>query len=593
MSNGYYTSPVVNWPAPKNRGGYNAIQLAIQTGVKQDVQKFNASIKKQKTFLHAPQFSDHVSDFWTKRIDEYSEVQNSYVSGDINATESKRNQEDTFALWNSWQNVAPYIAALGEIVKKYGEAGELDKLNDPNLEALLYHMQRNDGSVTLQHDGNKLYLTGKGEINEKNTKGENTGNKLPWEYDLDIEAFLQSIGFNTYEEGDNETIYSNLNKIIDRKATVDTLDLKSTVDAALTQSTTLWEVPAINRNNTKTDATEKYKFIYEPLLRYNLNYGGSSSLGQNVIGSTKWVGTEDNPSIMNSPQFASYYANVLYEEYQPHYNKESEIDWLIKYDDNGNVEDKVKPWNIANEELWAPTRDLLTENAIKNESMVNQALMLTLKDGTEEDNEDGENYKEILKTDYKGDLHKFYEDYEISGDPFKYYKGVTPNAQLKWEEAAKYFYAENKETEVINEFKGNPSITLSEDQQRNVEITNKIASEGWGKNSYLNKTDIVAKINTIQGDWLENLKIGNENISIQLHDQGDDENISLWVVPGGDKKFSEEKIKFLSLNLPDWNFGKGIYNKFMDIKGKNGSQIWNMIVKELNKIGIDVTAKGI
>ena len=220
MSNGYYTSPTINYPAPRNLGGYNAKQLSMQKNIQDNVHDFNAKIRNAETFLNAPGFSDHVKDFWSERINEYSEAQNNYVAGEISGTDSRKSQEDLEILWKSWKNVAPYIAALGETVREYGATGELDKLNDPNLEALLIHMQRNDGSVTLQHNGNKLYLTGKGEIDEKNVKGENTGNKLPWEYDLDIEAFLQIIGFNSYEQGGNEEqILSNLNDVVRRRIT--------------------------------------------------------------------------------------------------------------------------------------------------------------------------------------------------------------------------------------------------------------------------------------------------------------------------------------------------------------------------------------
>ena len=588
MSNGYYTSPTINWPAPRNKGGYNAQQLAIQKNIQKNVQTFNADLKTFKTFKNAPQFSDHVQEYWGQKITEYSDAQNDFVSGNSSSQESKKSQDDLIELWGQWSKVAPYIASLGEVVKEYGLIGELDKLNDPNLEALLMHMQRNDGSVTLQNHGNRLYLTGKGEIDEINVNGELTGNKLPWEYDLDIEAFLEIIGVNTYEQDPTGTgkiegaILDNLNKIISRRITAPDMDLNPTIEAAVSQSSTSWKIPVINVG--KETSTKTIDFINENELKYNLNFGGiPSGLGRSDMGTTKWVGTPESPSIMNSTSFASYYANVIYQDYQPHYNEDGEIDWLIDYDDNGNEEDRVKPWNLNDEEIWGPTRDRLTNDALKNAASVNQNSMIRLKT----------NYQEILDNDYKGDFKEFQEKFEdgaILENPFEYYEGTTTTAKADWKKAEEHYMQNNTENNIDpSDDNEDTQITISEDQQRNVEITNEIASEGWGKNSYLNKTDIVTKINTIQGDWLENLKIGNENISIQLHDQGDGEDISLWVVPA----YGKNSKDISSLSLPDWNFDKGIYNKFMDIKGKNGSQIWNMIVKELNKIGIDVTAKRI
>ena len=449
MSNGYYTShrAGINWPAPKNKGGYNASQLSLQKSIQENVANFNASIREAKTFGNAPEFSDHVKDFWGIKINEYSDAQNSYVAGDSSATDSKKAQEDINALWKSWTTVAPYLAALGEEVHRYGLAGELDKLNDPNLEALLSHMQRNDGSVTLQNDGNKLYLTGKGEIDEKNINGENTGNKLPWEYDLDIDAFLQIIGVNTYESeaaGNETAIYNNLNKIISRRATGEDFDLDSTIEAAKTQSSTGWNIPVIDRKGKET-GVEKLNFVYEDLLRFNLNYGGlPNNFGSGDMGNTKWVGTAAKPALMNADTFDSYYANVLYNDYQPHYNEKSEIDWLIDYDDNGNEIDRVRPWNIADESIWIPTRDKLTENAMTNATSVNQALMVRLN----------EDYKLILDEEYGGDMRKFMNakdidgikpKYDVGGNPWEYYTGINEFAEQKWQEAKEYNQVQNQE----------------------------------------------------------------------------------------------------------------------------------------------------
>jgi len=447
MSNGYYTSPTINWPAPRNLGGYNAQQLSLQKNIQSNVTDFNAKIRNLSHFTNAPGFSDHVKDFWGARIDEYSDVQNDFVAGEMSGTDSRRSQENLEILWKSWKDVAPYIAALGEEVKKYGATGELDKLNDPNLEALLIHMQRNDGSVTLQHDGSKLYLTGKGEINEKNVKGEDTGNKLPWEYDLDIEAFLQIIGFNSYEQGGSEEqIFSNLNNIIRKRVTENDMDFQSTIDAAVAQSSVTYKVKGADVKG-KPGNDEERSFIYEDWLKNNLNYGGTSGLARVGMGSTLWVGTEDKPALMNSTDFDSYYANVLYQDYQPHYNEESEIDWLIDYDDNGNEVDRVRPWDLANEEIWVPTRDRLTNDAIDNEGAINQALMLKLKP----------EYQEILDKDYGGNMRDFQDNFEegdISANPFKYYEGINGYAQQEWEKAYEYNKPEGTviepEAETIN-----------------------------------------------------------------------------------------------------------------------------------------------
>ena len=446
MSNGYYTSPTVNWPAPRNKGGYNAQQLAIQKDIQKNVQTFNADLKTFKTFKNAPQFSDHVQEYWGQKITEYSDAQNDFVSGNSSSQESKKSQDDLVELWGQWSKVAPYIASLGEVVKEYGLIGELDKLNDPNLEALLTHMQRNDGSVTLQNHGNRLYLTGKGEIDEINVNGELTGNKLPWEYDLDIEAFLEIIGVNTYEQDPTGTgkiegaILDNLNKIISRRITAPDMDLNPTIEAAVSQSSTPWKIPVINVG--KETSTKTIDFINENELKYNLNFGGiPSGLGRSDFGTTKWVGTPESPSIMNSTSFASYYANVIYPEYQPHYNEDGEIDWLIDYDDNGNEDGRVKPWNLNDEKIWGPTRDRLTNDALKNAASVNQNSMIRLKT----------NYQEILDNDYKGDFKEFQEKFEggaILENPFEYYEGTTTTAKADWKKAGEYYMQNNTENNI-------------------------------------------------------------------------------------------------------------------------------------------------
>jgi len=436
MSNGYYTSPTYNYQAPKNVGGYNATQLSLQKQIQDQVRLKNAQmVRDAKTFANAPTFSDHIKEFWGFKIDEFSNAQNEWIGGNMSATESANIKENLETLWKTWTTAAPYIAALGETVHKYGKAGELDKLNDPNLEALLSHMQQNDGSVVLKNDGNKLYLSGRGEIDEKNVNGENTGNKLPWEYDLDLESFLQIIGVNTYEQDPGTgkiegAILDNLNNIIQRRATDQTIDLESTIEAAISQSSINYDVPIIEKGK-ETDRTQSLNFTITPILERNLNHGGlnGTGLGSTTEGTTMWVGTEDNPSIMNSSQFASYYANVLYKDYQPHYNDMGDIDWLIDYDDSGNVVDRVKPWNLSDQSLWDPTRDLLTQKSIKESQKLNQALMLQLKP----------NYQEILDTEYNGDWLEFTKKgnagHEISRNPFEFYEGTTDNAQGFWEMA--------------------------------------------------------------------------------------------------------------------------------------------------------------
>ena len=435
MSNGYYTSPTYNYRAPKNVGGYNATQLSLQKQIQDQVKLKNQMVRDAKTFANAPTFSDHIKEFWGLKINEFSNAQNEWIGGNMSATESANIKENLEILWKTWTTAAPYVAALGETVRKYGTAGELDKLNDPNLEALLSHMQQNDGSVVLKNDGNKLYLSGRGEIDEKNVNGENTGNKLPWEYDLDLESFLQIIGVNTYEQDPGTgkiegAILDNLNNIIQRRATDQTIDLESTITAAISQSSINYDVPIIEKGK-ETDRTQSLNFTITPILERNLNHGGlnGTGLGSTTEGTTMWVGTEDNPSIMNSSQFASYYANVLYKDYQPHYNDMGDIDWLIDYDDSGNVVDRVKPWNLSDQSLWDPTRDLLTQKSIKESQKLNQALMLQLKP----------NYQEILDTEYNGDWLEFTKKgnagHEISRNPFEFYEGTTDNAQGFWEMA--------------------------------------------------------------------------------------------------------------------------------------------------------------
>ena len=614
MSNGYYTSPTINWPAPKNLGGYNAQQLSLQKDIQKNVRSFNTKIREAKTFANAIGFSDHVKDFWSERINEYSDIQNHFVAGDISGIDGRKSQENLETLWSSWKNVAPYIAALGEEVNKYGATGELDKLNDPNLEALLMHMQRNDGSVTLQHEGNKLYLTGKGEIDERNVNGEETGNKLPWEYDLDIEAFLQIIGFNSYEQGDNETIYSNLNDIIRRRTTEEDMDFTTTIDAAITQSSRDWKVKGAEKNG-KVGKDEERKFIYEDLLKNNLNYGGNSGLARQAKGSTLWVGTEDKPALMNSTDFASYYANVLYQDYQPHYNEESEIDWLINYDSNGNEASpgkgkpsRVKPWDLANEEIWVPTRDRLTNDAINNERAVNQALMIRLMP----------KYQEILDNDYDGNMRDFQENFEegkISANPFKYYQGINGFAEQEWRKAQEY----NMPEETSIETDETDPIIYGSTQARAQAIASKIKESSYPRFLAGGGSNVADYFNTLEmtdeetggtytiSEYLSGLPLeikGKLNdykgqISLEVNDENRDQ-MFLKVM---DASMPKEVRAMFKKQGWDWEYdvyedkdGEEKKDKYwakpFDLgAGDNEGKLWQLIIAELKKVGAKVQAK--
>ena len=620
MSNGYYTSPTINYPAIRNQGGYNVQQLSLQKTIQDSVSSFNKQVREAKTFTHAPQFSDHIKEFWNQRINEFSIAQNEYVSGNLSATESKNSQENIEQLWKTWTKAAPYIAALGETVHKYGVVGELDKLNDPNLEALLSHMQRNDGSVTLQHDGNKLYLSGKGEIDEKNISGENTGNKLPWAYDLDLDAFLQIIGVNTYEQdpdgsGTSDAILNNLNNIIGRRATDQTIDLESTIEAAISQSSRKFDVPIIDRKGQTTSRTEKLNFVYEGLLRHNLNYGGlnQSGFGNTEKGTTLWVGTDDNPSIMNSPDFDSYYANVIYKDYQPHYNENSEIDWLIDYDENGVEVDRVKPWNLADESIWVPARNKLTDDAMRRSQTLNQGLIVKLKP----------QYQEILDTKYNGDFREFTQEgnegHQISANPFKFYEGTTAFAQGKWLEAEKYNIpgaVEEEDDEAVDEVvygntqaraqaiaaivkqtKEDPEILLGgpgrfesgtslADYFNTLEMTDEESGNTYTVSDYLNQLplEIQGKLNEHMG---EISLVGNDKKPNQMI-------LKIW-----DRTTSKELRKILEDKGWDWEginqegSGNDKYwaKPFNIQETKDVERLWQLILGELEKIGANIKAK--
>ena len=621
MSNGYYTSPTYNYPAPKNVGGYNATQLSLQKQIQEQVRLKNQMVRDAKTFANAPTFSDHIKEFWGLKINEFSNAQNEWIGGNMSATESANIKENLEILWKTWTTSAPYIAALGETVRKYGKAGELDKLNDPNLEALLSHMQQNDGSVILKNDGNKLYLSGRGEIDEKNVNGENTGNKLPWEYDLDLESFLQIIGVNTYEQdpegkGVSNTILDNLNNIIQRRATDQTIDFESTMEAAISQSSKEYDVPMKDKNNKNTDRTEALNFTFLPLLQRNLNHGGlnGTGLGSTDQGTTMWVGTEDNPSIMNSSQFASYYANVLYKDYQPHYNDMGDIDWLIDYDDSGNEVDRVKPWNLSDQSLWDPARDMLTQKSIKESQQLNQALMLQLKP----------NYQEILDTKYNGDWLEFTKKgnagHEISRNPFEFYEGTTDNAQGFWEEAQKNNPLpgdiEEEDDEVIDEVvygstqtraqaiaaivkqtKEDPEILLGgpgrfesgtslADYFNTLEMTDEESGNTYTVSDYLNQLplEIQGKLNEHMG---EISLVGNDKKSNQMI-------LKIW-----DRTTSKELRKILEDKGWDWEginqTGSGndkYWAKPFNIQEtKDVERLWQLILGELEKIGANVKAK--
>ena len=613
MSNGYYTSPTYNYPAPKNVGGYNATQLSLQKQIQEQVRLKNQMVRDAKTFANAPTFSDHIKEFWGLKINEFSNAQNEWIGGNMSATESANIKENLEILWKTWTTSAPYIAALGETVRKYGKAGELDKLNDPNLEALLSHMQQNDGSVILKNDGNKLYLSGRGEIDEKNVNGENTGNKLPWEYDLDLESFLQIIGVNTYEQdpegkGVSNTILDNLNNIIQRRATDQTIDLESTMEAAISQSSKEYDVPMKDKNNKNTDRTEALNFTFLPLLQRNLNHGGlnGTGLGSTDQGTTMWVGTEDNPSIMNSSQFASYYANVLYKDYQPHYNDMGDIDWLIDYDDSGNEVDRVKPWNLSDQSLWDPARDMLTQKSIKESQKLNQALMLQLKP----------NYQEILDTEYNGDWLEFTKKgnagHEISRNPFEFYEGTTDNAQGFWEEAQKNNPLPGDikdEDEVVDE------VIYGSTQARAQAIASMVKENsyprflaGGGSNmadyfNALEMTDEETGGTYTVSDYLSGLPLelkGKLNdykgqISLEVNDENRDQ-MFLKIM---DRTLPKELRDRLKNQGWVWEgedqAGPGndkYWAKPFDLRvNKDEGKLWQLILAELKKVGAKVKAK--
>jgi len=611
MSNGYYTSPTYNYPAPKNVGGYNATQLSLQKQIQEQVRLKNQMVRDAKTFANAPTFSDHIKEFWGLKINEFSNAQNEWIGGNMSATESANIKENLEILWKTWTTSAPYIAALGETVRKYGKAGELDKLNDPNLEALLSHMQQNDGSVILKNDGNKLYLSGRGNIDEKNVNGENTGNKLPWEYDLDLESFLQIIGVNTYEQDPGTgkiegTILDNLNNIIQRRATDQTIDLESTMEAAISQSSIKYDVPIIKKGKN-TDRTQSLNFTLLPILQRNLNHGGlnGTGLGTTDQGTTMWVGTEDNPSIMNSSQFASYYANVLYKDYQPHYNDMGETDWLIDYDDSGNEVDRVKPWNLSDQSLWDPTRDMLTQKSIKESQKLNQALMLQLKP----------NYQEILDTEYNGDWLEFTKKgnagHEISRNPWEFYEGTTDNAQGFWEEAQKNNPLpgdiEEEDDEVVDE------VIYGSTQKRGQTIAKIIKENSYPRFLATGGSNIADYFNTLKitddesgktytiNDYLAGLPLELEGklnkymgqLNLELNENNPEQLIlKIW-----DRTLPKELRALIKKQGWDW---EGInqagsdndkyWAKSFD-SGEDEEKLWNMILTELEKIGANVKAK--
>ncbi len=615
---GFYTSisDKLNFPAPRNRGGYNAQQLALQKQIQLDASSFNKKVDSMKTYANAPQFSDHVKDFWGIKINEYSDAQNRWVNGDMDSTESNKIQDNINNLWDTWKKAAPYIAALGATVEKYGGAGELDKLNDPNFETLLSHMQKNNGSVTMKNDGSTLYLSGQGEIEERDGNGDPTGNMLPWNYDLDLNTFLETIGVGTFEQGDDETIFTNLNKIIRRKSTYNSIDLEGTLDAAAANSSRTFPVPVIGYDKKPTGKNKDETFVIKELLKQNLNHGGLSQVGFGNVhkGTTMWSGTEAQPSIMNSSNFDSYYANVIYQDYQPHYDENGEIDWLIDYDDEGNEVNRVKPWNTADSSLWNTTRDKLTEDALATTRLESMQLMVELKDGKPYLSngvqvDGGINYKEIFENKYNGDWRSFTaegaEGYEISVNPWEFLKGTTANAEGEWQKA---YEVVNPDTSIT------PPPPIEEDVPLPITGAQKIAVGFGGEVNKVdplgvlsvNKTitalnDLTSEVEGLSAplsvsQWLANSKIGDELVDIKLSPKANKSSHSfdMYVYPhkeGGTlSKAVSQKLADAGWYINGNDLSGGIELKYEGTLGSRykPNEIWNVILKELKKIGVNV-----
>ncbi len=618
MSNGSYYYPT-NTPAPKNTGGLNAFQLSVQKVIQQNNASWNTRINELKQFQNAPKFSTHVEDFWNEQIGLFAGAQTGVMKGTTSVSDAQGEQAKIEKLWGTWTQAAPYIASLGEVVKEYNLSGYSDKLNNPNLEALFAAMQRNDGSVTLNRVGEKLLLSGSGEMERLDSNGNGTGEMMPWAYDLDLEQFLTSLGVGTYE-GTEEKIMDNLNKVIRKRWTKDDIGMEPIINAAIDSTPGVkleYKIPLI-KDGQETDATTDISFINQDLLEYALNNKGSHAGGDDPgRGSPMWLGTEETTSFMDNENFDSYYANVLYQDYQPYYNDGGEVEWLIDYDDNGNEIDRVKPWNMADSGVFIPARDKLTSMALQDTSSMPTNLMLKIKDY----------YKEIIENQFNGDLGNFLKAAEFSDfgpNPYKYMEGANPASQSFFTKATEYAASQTGvEEEVVDDTDDpppppNPPVRGSM-QNAAIKIDNALSMQaGWGAYNMkelidnMNKVGInIEEMGDINKDgvvdendrvpisaWLQTLKVGDEGISVSIKPVGKlSKEFTIKVEPRKGDKMSNELAKTFADNPKWWgdNNSNG-YETNIDIPGdaptdRKANEIWNLLLNELQKIGVNVQGK--
>ena len=605
MANGTYYYPT-NIPAPKNTGGLNAFQLSVQKVIQQNNASWNTRINELKQFQNAPKFSTHVEDFWNEQIGLFAGAQTGVMKGTTSVSDAQNEEAKIEKIWGTWTQAAPYIASLGEVVKEYNLSGYSDKLNNPNLEALFSAMQRNDGSVALNRVGDKLVLSGSGEMERLDSNGNGTGEMMPWAYDLDLEQFLTSIGVGTYE-GTEEKIMDNLNKVIRKRWTKDDIGMEPIVNAAIKTYPGIqldYKIP-IMKDGQKTDATTQISFINQDFLKYALNNGGSNSGGDDPSrGAPMWLGTEEHTAFMDNENFDSYYANVLYQDYQPYYNESGEVEWLIDYDDNGNEIERVKPWNMADSSVFIPARDKLTSMALESTNLMPSNLMLKIKD----------EYKQLIDTDYNGNLGDFLKDAQFSdfgANPYKSMEGTNAATQDFWTKATEYAAEQSGVNEEVVEEVVEPEETEEEvigpAQTAAMAIYDVFSQQaGWGA---YNMPELIENINNltfemdIAGDmknvpvstWLENLKVGDEGIVVSILPVRDrSKEFTMVVKPRTGGKFSDELVP----QFDGWygsNNASG-YGKKIDIPGdaptgRKANEIWDLILKELNKIGVNVKGR--
>ncbi len=420
-------------PAVKNMGGLNAMQLAIQKNFQTNSASWNEKINSLKKFSSAPSFNDNVMSFWNGQIDKYSDITTQVMKGEIGPSEAKKAQGVIEAMWKTWTESAPYIAALSQTTEDLSMPGQLDKLNDPNIVALMKEMQTDGTGVQLQEVDGKLYLSGGGMMYKTDASGEDVGEELEWNYDMNLSNFLTSLGVGTYENSEDE-ILENLNSVIRKRVTQDDMDISPIISTAISGANITMDWPEIGKGGKKT-GEKTQNFMVKEMFDYHLNHGGLNRGSATTVeaGPTMWLGTDKNPSLMDMTNFDSYYANVLYQDYQPYFKENGEVEWLIQYDDDGNETDRVKPWNVADQEIFTSTRDMLTELAYTDgeRSGINRAFTVELKDGSE----GGPNYKEILETEFNGNIADMYrsEEYDLAGNPFEYYTGINKGAKQNWQ----------------------------------------------------------------------------------------------------------------------------------------------------------------